>query len=84
MTATTSDASGNWQVANSGSLIYDVTGTTGSVDSYAVIVNFMSDDTADTAATDHLLVTGSLPQSYDLSQLDELTLNAGGVGFGLN
>lgn len=78
-----SDDSGDWILTNDSQVQFDVTDTTGTVDAYFIVVNFQSDDKSDGAATDHLLATGSLSQSYDLSNLDTLNLSANGIGTSL-
>lgn len=78
-----SDSGGDWTLTNDSQVSFDVTNTTGTVDAYFIIVNFTSDDKGDTSATDHLLCTGSLSQSYDLSNLDTLNLSANGIGTSL-
>lgn len=75
-----SDISGNWGVDNDSVVTFDVTNTTGTVDSYFFVANFQANDTGDGAATDHLVLTGSLSQSYDLSNLDTLEVSAGTAG----
>lgn len=73
------DSSGDWGVDTDTTVVFDVTSTTGTVDSYFVVANFTAVDTGDGGATDHMVFTGSLSQSYDLSNLDQLTISAGGV-----
>jgi hypothetical protein len=77
------DVSGDWQMDNDSQVSFDVTSTTGTVDSYFIIANFQADDTGDGASTDHLIVTGALSQSYDLSNIDTLNINANTMGFSL-
>lgn len=75
-----SDSSGDWIADNDSTVTFDVTNTTGTVDSYFVLVNFDSDDAGDGGtATDHLFWTGDLEQSRDLSQIDQLDVNTVGV-----
>lgn len=81
---TASDISGNWGIDSDTDVVFDMTDTTGTVDSYFVVANFTATDTGDAGATDHLVVTGQLSQSYDLSQLTELTLTSGGIGWTVN
>jgi len=78
------NGSGNWQLDNDNQLTFDVTNTTGTVDSYFIVANFQADDTGDGSATDHMIATGSLSQSRDLSQIDTLNVSAGTVGFSLD
>lgn len=79
-----SDLSGDWGFDNDSTISYDVTNTTGTVDSYFIVANFQASDTGDGSANDHLIVTGSLSQSYDLSNLDTLDISSGGVGASVN
>lgn len=76
------DLSGDWGADTDNDAVFDMTNTTGTVDSWFAEVNFSSDDTGTTA--DHLLCTGALSQSYDLSNLSQLTISAGGVGWKVN
>lgn len=84
MTGTLTDTDGDWQIENDGELTFDVTDTTGTVDSYFIIANFQADDTSDTEDEDHLVATGALSQSRDLSQIDTLTISAGSVGWSIS
>ena len=79
-----SDISGDWGIDNDGTVTFDVSGTTGDVDSYFFVANFQAEDTGDGSATDHLVVTGSLSQSYALSNLDTLEISAGTAGVTVN
>lgn len=79
-----SDIGGDWGIDNDGTVTFDVSGTTGDVDSYFFVVNFQANDTNDGSATDHLVVTGSLSQSYALSNLDTLEISAGTAGVTVN
>lgn len=76
---TNQDNGGNWE-----SILADQTYNTSdsgqSVDSYFVVVNFDSDDAGDAGtASDHLLFTGSLDQTYDLGSVDSFTLSGSGI-----
>lgn len=75
------DLSGNWGVDTDTDAVFDMTNTTGPVDSWMAVANFQAVDTADGAVTDHLVCTGALSQEYDLSNLTQLTITAGGVGW---
>ena len=81
---TAEDISGDWGIDNDADVSFDVTNTTGSVDSYFFVANFQAEDTGDTSQTDHLVLTGALSQSYDLSNLDTLTISAGTAGVTVN
>jgi hypothetical protein len=75
-----SDISSDWGVDNDSNITFDVTDTTGTVDSYFFVYSFQADDTGDGSPQDHLVLTGSLSQSYDLSNLDTLEISAGTSG----
>jgi hypothetical protein len=76
---TTQDNSGNWE-ALMDDTTFDTSDSGQSVDAYFVVVNFDSDDAGDGGtATDHLLFTGSLDQTYDLSSVDSFTLSSSGI-----
>lgn len=76
---TTQDNSGNWE-ALMDDTTFDTSDSGQSVDAYFVIVNFDSDDAGDGGtASDHLLFTGSLDQTYDLSSVDSFTLSSSGI-----
>lgn len=80
----TDNASGNWQIDNDNQLTYDTSDSSQTVDSYFIIVNFQSDDTNDSSANDHLLVTGALDQSLDLSNFSQVAIDAGEAGVALD
>jgi len=73
-----SDLNGNWQsiIADK---VFDTSDSSQDVDSFFVVVTFQSDDKGDGSANDHLFFTGSLDQTYDLSQIDQLTISGQGV-----
>ncbi len=76
---TNQDNGGNWEsiVADQ---TYDTSNSSQSVDSYFVVVNFDSQDAGDGGtASDHLLFTGSLDQTYDLGSVDSFTLSGSGI-----
>lgn len=79
-----SDISGDWGVDNDSQISFNVSGTTGTVDSYFFVANFQANDTGDGSSTDHLVLTGSLSQSYDLSNVDTLDISAGTSGVTVN
>jgi len=85
ITFSSADENGDWTLTNDSQVSFDVTDTTGDVDSYFIVVNFDSDDAGDGGTpADHLLATGSLSQSYALNNLDTLNLSAGGIGTSLS
>lgn len=63
---------------NDSLLSFDVSDSTGTVDSWFLVINFTA--TGDASATDHLIATGPLSKERDLSQIDTLDISAGGVG----
>lgn len=75
---TNSDSGGDWQTVIADQT-FDTSDSTQSVDSYFVTISFQADDTSDTSATTHLLFTGSLDQTYDLSNIDSFTLSGAGL-----
>ena len=79
-----SDISGDWGVDNDSQISFDVTNTTGDVDSYFFVANFQASDTGDGSSQDHLVVTGSLSQSYALSNVDTLDISSGTAGVTVN
>ena len=69
------DGSNNLQV-DIDDQTYDTSDSSQTVDSYFLVVNFQATIvSADGAATDHLVLTGALSQSRDLSQIDNLQVN---------
>lgn len=75
-----SDISGDWGFDNDNQESFDTSDSSQSVDSYFYVANFQAVDTGDGAATDHLIATGSLSQTYDLSSVDTFNVNAGTAG----
>lgn len=71
------DGSGNWE-AEMLDVVFDVINSTGDVDGYAVLANFQSEEAGDSSANDHVIMTGSLDQSYPLSKSDRITTQNGG------
>jgi hypothetical protein len=57
------------------SVTFDVSDTTGSVDSTFAVVNFQADEASDSGATDHLFGTANLSMTRDLSQNDTLNVD---------
>lgn len=56
---------------------FNVTDTTGEVDSYFVVISFNAD--GDSAVTDHLFLTGSLGGTYDMSNYTSFTIQDTGL-----
>ncbi|UBF22587.1 hypothetical protein HRTV-25_gp6 [Halorubrum tailed virus 25] len=75
---TVQDNGSNWE-AIMADQTFDTSNSSQSIDAYFVVVNFQSDDTGDSSATDHLLFTGSLDQTYDLGSVDSFTLSGSGI-----
>ena len=69
------DGSNNLQV-DIDDQTYDTSDSSQTVDSYFLVVNFQATVvTADNDTTNHLVLTGALSQSRDLSQIDNLQVN---------
>lgn len=83
-TFTAADLSGDWGIDNDSQLSFDTSDSSQTVDSYFIVANFTAADTGDGSATDHLIITGALSQSRDLSQIDTLNISAGTVGVKVN
>ena len=75
---TNQDNSGDWETIIADQT-FDTSDSSQNVDAYFVVINFTSDDTGDTSATDHLLFTGSLDQEYNLNDIDSFTLSGAGL-----
>lgn len=69
---------GDWGFDNDAELTFNTSDSTNTVDSYFIIANFQGD--GDAAATDHLIATGALSQSYDLNNVDTLNVAATSAG----
>lgn len=67
---------------NDTTLSFDTSDSSANVDSWFLVINFQS--SAQTAAEDNLVATGALSQAYDLSNVDQLDIDAGGVGVQLD
>ena len=74
---TSTDDGTNW-LATIGQEEFDVTNTTGTVDSYYVTITVQL--SGDGSPVQHLFWTGGLDQSYDLSQIDTFRINADTAG----
>lgn len=74
-----SNAEGNWQTVFS-DMTFNTTDETTTVDAYFVTIEFASEEAGDGGTpSEHLLFTGALDQSYDLSQIDSFTLSGAGL-----
>lgn len=74
--------SGDWQslVADQ---VFDTSDSTQDIDAYFILISFASDDPdADGTGTaqNHLFYTGPLSQLYDLSNVDQFTLDGAALG----
>lgn len=76
---TSTVVSGEQTLENASGLEWQVGDASETVDAFAVIVNYQSDRTGEGSASDHLLFTGLLTESRDLSQNTTFTLDAGDV-----
>ena len=74
-----SNANGNWQVVFS-DMTFDTSGESDPVDAYFCAITFDSEEQNDGGTpSEHLLFTGDLDQSYDLTQIDSFTLSGAGL-----
>lgn len=80
----TADLSGDWGFDNDNQEQWDTSDSTQTVDGYFLVANFQAVDTGDGAATDHLIATGALSQSRNLTDIDTLKISAGGIGVTVN
>lgn len=67
---------GDW-ATDIADLVFDVTNTTGTVDSWFIVVNVQL--AGDAGAVDHIVATGSLGGSYDMAAYTEFTVNDAGI-----
>jgi len=72
------NANANWQSVIADQT-FDTSDSSQTVDAYAVYIRYQSNDTGDSSAQNHLLFTGNLDQSYDLSGIDSFTLSGAGL-----
>jgi len=75
---TVSLSSGNFQ-AQFDDVVFDTTDSSASVDAYMTIVQFESSVAGDSSISENLFFAGNLDQTYDLSQIDEFTLQETGI-----
>jgi hypothetical protein len=78
-----SDISGNWGIDNDAKITFSVGDASEDVDSYFFVANFAASDDSGTP-TDHLVLTGSLSQTYDLNSVDTLEISANTAGVTVN
>lgn len=82
-TATTAlDSGGDWGVDNDSQESFDLSDSnSGSIDGWFWDVSFQADDTGDGSSQTHLILFGSLSQSYDVASVDTLNISAGSMTF---
>lgn len=73
-----SNNQGNWQVVFT-DITFDVSDSEEDVDAYYVSISFESEETNDDNPQEHLLFTGDLDQTYDLTAIDSFTLSGAGL-----
>lgn len=72
-------SSGDWQFDSDSQLSFDLSDDgSGTLDAYFVVVNYQAD--GDGSKTDHLYFTGNLSTDYDLSNVNGIDIDAGGIG----
>jgi len=70
------DGNGDWKMDVADQVFQpNSTNDTKTVDAYFVLASFTSETAGDSSANDHVMFTGDLSQSRDLSQIDELTVD---------
>lgn len=74
----TEDAGNNYEVVLN-QVTFDTSDSSQNVDNYGIVANFDGTDSTGGNNGDNLIITGSLSQSYDLSNVD--TLNVSNTGF---
>jgi hypothetical protein len=77
------DGENFWRARTKALVTFDVEGESVSVDHYGIIATFTSVEASDVGDTAHLIVTGALSETRDLSAFEILGLEAGKVGFEL-
>jgi hypothetical protein len=80
----TADISGDWGFDNDNQESWDTSDSSQSVDAYFLVANFQATDTGDGSPQDHLIATGALSQSRNLTDIDTLKISAGGIGVTVN
>lgn len=84
-TFATASLSGDYGFDNDNLISFDTSDSSQEVDSYFIVANFDSDVAGDAGtATDHLISTGALSQSRNLTDIDTLEISGGGVGVKVN
>lgn len=75
---------GDWHGRANATITFDTSDSNETVDSYYIAKSFQAVDTSDGAPVLHLLSTGALSQSRDLSQIDSLEIPIGSCGIKLS
>jgi len=84
-TFATASLSGDYGFDNDSLITFDTSDSSQTVDAYFIVANFDSDVAGDGGtASDHLIATGALSQSRNLSDIDTLEISAGGTGVKVN
>lgn len=74
----TEDAGNNYEVTLN-QVTFDTSDSSQTVDNYGIVANFDGTDSTGGNNGDNLIVTGSLSQSYDLSNVDTLNVSNTGI-----
>ncbi len=74
----TEDGSNNYEVTLN-QVTFDTSNSSQTVDGYGIIANFDATDSTGGNNGDNLIITGSLSQSYDLSNVDTLNVSNTGI-----
>jgi hypothetical protein len=80
-TFSTASLNSDYGFDNDSQLSFDTTDSSSTIDSYFLVANFDSDVAGDGGtASDHVIATGALNESRDLSDIDTLNVPSGGCG----
>jgi len=76
------DINGDWGIKSDNRLSFDFTDLTSTkeVDSYFIVDTFTAKDVGESSDSLHLIGTGALSKTYDLSVEDTLNIDSGTVG----
>lgn len=80
-TLTASNQNTNWGPVTSSKLTFDTSDSSQSVDAYFLTATFTSTEAGDGGNTEHIIATGLLSQSRNLSDVDQFEIEAGTAGF---
>lgn len=74
------NGSSNWEMTNGAEQSFDTSDSSNTADSYFYLANFDATATTNGQNGDNIIITGSLSQSYDLSNVDTLKISSTTAG----